>query len=153
MKFTRLLVGALTLTLAFNGASANVLAQESDEKATVQTKRPLAFEEEDNNSDSEAADMFGVNDAEPAEFIFESEIFETPTILMHNDEPLAGKIMYPSPALFDVDNDGQDELVVGSIFGGIVSFENGTEGEGEPTWENQKPVESVDGKPLNLNNW
>ena len=41
--------------------------------------------------------------------------------------------MYPSPAIFDVDNDGKMELVVSDIFGSLTIYENqNLFGKGDP---------------------
>lgn len=81
--------------------------------------------------------------------------FEDPVFLKVGDEIMNedGKMMYPSPAMFDVDNDGQDELVIGTIFGGLFACENSNKEEGEPVWEAPTAVNSVDDEPLKLNNW
>ena len=52
--------------------------------------------------------------------------FEDPVLLQVGDEIMNqdGAMMYPSPAIFDVDNDGQNELVIGTIFGGLFACEN-----------------------------
>ena len=62
--------------------------------------------------------------------------FEEPVFLKVGDSPMNedGSMMYPSPAIFDVDNDGQDELVVGTIFGGVFACENENTGKGDPQW-------------------
>ena len=81
--------------------------------------------------------------------------FEDPVVLRIGDEPInaEGEMMYPSPVMFDVDNDGADELVIGTIFGGIYACENSNKEKGEPVWEAPVAVNSADGEPLNLNNW
>ena len=56
-------------------------------------------------------------------------------------------------AMADVDNDGDTEMVIGSIFGGLYASENSNEKGGEPVWENYQPVNETSGKPLELNNW
>jgi len=61
--------------------------------------------------------------------------------------------MYPSPAIFDVDNDGQDELVIGTIFGRLVFSENTNASAGDPIWSEPEPIETTEGEPLKLNNW
>jgi len=83
------------------------------------------------------------------------DLFEAPVVLKAGKSVLNldGKLMYASPAGFDVDNDGKDELVIGTIFGAIVSCENENTGSGDPKWSEPKPVESTDGEPLELNNW
>ena len=82
-------------------------------------------------------------------------IFSAPELLMVEDAPLNddGGIMYPSPAVFDIDNDGDEELVIGSIFGGVWTCENKSSGSGDPVWGQPVPVTTTDGSPLRLNNW
>ena len=81
--------------------------------------------------------------------------FEEPVALMVGDEVMNqnSKMKYPSPAVFDVDNDGKDELVIGTIFGGIYACENSNQNDGDPVWEAPVAVNSVDGEPLDLHNW
>lgn len=81
--------------------------------------------------------------------------FEAPFRLMVGDQPLntEAKKMYPSPAVFDVDGDGEDELVVGDIFGSLNVYENENDGEGDPVWSRFRPLESADGDPIKVPNW
>ena len=80
--------------------------------------------------------------------------FAEPVFLKIDDAPMneSGEMMYPSPVIFDIDNDGKDEMVVGTIFGGIFSCENSGEANA-PVWEAPQPVNSTEGQPLELNNW
>ncbi|MEM9381471.1 MAG: hypothetical protein AAGB93_16065 [Planctomycetota bacterium] len=60
-------------------------------------------------------------------------------------------ILYPSPALHDVDGDGARELLIGEIFGTITVSER--EAEGPATaWAEAQPMR-VGGEPIKLNNW
>lgn len=81
--------------------------------------------------------------------------FDDPVFLKVGDAPMnaEGEMMYPSPVMFDVDNDGADELVIGTIFGGIYACENSNQGDGDPIWESPVAVNSAAGEPLRLNNW
>lgn len=81
--------------------------------------------------------------------------FEEPVLLTVGDAPLNAedKMMYPSPALFDVDNDGQDELVIGTIYGEVFACKNSNHGVGDPEWEAPQAVKMVDGEALKLHNW
>ena len=81
--------------------------------------------------------------------------FEAPVVLKAGDSVLNsnGKLRYPSPAIFDVDGDGKDELVIGTIFGELVACENENNSGGEPVWAEPIPIKSTDGKSLDLNNW
>lgn len=87
---------------------------------------------------------------------FEHPLFSAPTMLMVGDKPLnvAAAQMYPSPAIYDVDNDGKDELIVGDIFGSLNIYENAAEwGHGDPVWEEHRALESADGEPIRVSNW
>ena len=81
--------------------------------------------------------------------------FGEPELLYVGDKPLNadGGMMYPSPAIFDIDNDGQAELVIGTIFGAVYSCENANKGSGDPVWEAPVQVRTADKEPLELNNW
>lgn len=81
--------------------------------------------------------------------------FEAPVCLKVGDDPInqTGRLMYPSPAIFDVDNDGQDELVIGTIFGRLVFSKNTNASAGDPVWSEPEPIETTEGEPLKLNNW
>ena len=81
--------------------------------------------------------------------------FEHPVRLMVGDEPMntSARQMYPSPAWYDVDNDGKVELVVGDISGSINVYENSNDGKGDPVWEKHKPLESADGERIRVSNW
>lgn len=82
-------------------------------------------------------------------------LFERPVFLTVGEKPMNedGQIMYPSPAVFDIDNDGKKELVLGSIFGGVFSCEDESTVTGKHDWAAPEPVNTTDGKPLRLNNW
>lgn len=82
-------------------------------------------------------------------------MFDAPVVLKAGDQPINanGRIMYPSPAIFDVDNDGKDELVIGSIFGSVHACENESDSSGEPSWSAPEAVNTSDNEPLELNNW
>lgn len=80
--------------------------------------------------------------------------FGAPELLRVGEAPLnaTAKQMYPSPAVFDVDRDGRDELVVGCISGRLSVYENEAQ-EGEPTWSEPRALKSVDGKDIKVSNW
>jgi flavin reductase (DIM6/NTAB) family NADH-FMN oxidoreductase RutF len=82
-------------------------------------------------------------------------VFGEPELLYVGDKPMNadGGMMYPSPAIFDFDNDGQAELVIGTIFGAVYSCENANKGSGDPVWEEPVQVRTADNEPLKLNNW
>lgn len=81
--------------------------------------------------------------------------FDDPVFLQVDDAPMNedGKMMYPSPVVFDIDNDGTNELVIGTIFGALLACENSNEGSGDPVWEAPVVVNTHDGEPIDLNNW
>ena len=74
-------------------------------------------------------------------------------MLMAGDEPMKAGHSYPSPAVFDVDNDGVDEMVLGEIMGTVSYCENERKSGGDPVWSAVAPVLAADGEPLKLNNW
>lgn len=84
----------------------------------------------------------------------EPSMFDAPAVLRIGDQPLNedGKIRYPSPAIFDVDNDGENELVIGSLDGVVRVCENESESS-EPVWSAPQALIAKDNQPLVLNNW
>lgn len=82
-------------------------------------------------------------------------VFDAPIIIQVDDRPLNldGEILYPSPSIFDVDSDGKDELVLGSLFGFVYACENQNDSKGDPTWARPRPVNTRMEQPLELNNW
>lgn len=60
-------------------------------------------------------------------------------------------IMYPSPALHDVDGDGARELLIGEIFG-TITISDPLEGGPSSAWTKARPMK-VGGEPIKLNNW
>ena len=83
------------------------------------------------------------------------DLFEAPVALKTKDSVLNSnnEMLYASPAIFDVDQDGKDELVIGTIFGAVYACENEGVEDGEIVWSAPQTVDSTDGKPLGLNNW
>ncbi len=128
MKMRSILVGALVLAAQ---CGTGLFAQET--KAT-KTSDTIA-------NDDKVADT-GV-------------LLGEPELLMVGDEPLNedGQMMHPSPAIFDVDNDGANELVIGTIFGGVYASENTNDETGDPVWTEPVVVNTADGEPLKLHNW
>ncbi len=83
-------------------------------------------------------------------------IFEPPVQLTVEDKPLnaVAKQRFPSPALFDVDGDGQIELVTGSLMGSVRVYENSNPtGKGDPAWAPSTLLKDADGKPIRTSNW
>lgn len=87
--------------------------------------------------------------------VFVNAHFEAPFRLMVENEPLnnTAKQIYPSPAMFDVDNDGQIELVTGDLRGSIKVYENQNADEGDPVWSKHYALMSSDDKPIKVSNW
>ncbi|MFT4541430.1 MAG: hypothetical protein ACI841_000268 [Planctomycetota bacterium] len=75
--------------------------------------------------------------------------FADPIMVMAGDKPLTG--MYPSPRLYDIDRDGQVELVIGDLIGRIEYAEK-TAGEDLGAWGKLKAYETGERK-LKFNNW
>jgi hypothetical protein len=56
--------------------------------------------------------------------------------------------------MFDVDNDGEVELVVGDIFGSLNVYENENEtGAGDPVWAKHVALTNTEGKAIKVSNW
>ena len=93
--------------------------------------------------------------AKPTRPEFVNATFEPPFRLMVKNEPLntAAKQMYPSPAIYDVDNDGQNELIVGDIFGSLNVYENMNSDGGDPIWSSHYALTTADGKAIKVSNW
>ena len=82
--------------------------------------------------------------------------FERPVQLMVRGKPLnsRAKQRFPSPALFDVDGDGQAELITGSLMGSVRVYENSSPSEtGDPVWAPSTPLKDADGKSIRTSNW
>ncbi len=86
-------------------------------------------------------------------FEFTNAVFETPTIVEFGGDKNYKHGLYPSPALFDVDNDGVNELVLGDLWGKLVACENSNPGKGDPVWSKPEPIKSTNGEPLDMGNW
>lgn len=82
-------------------------------------------------------------------------VFDAPIIIQVNGQPLnqEGEILYPSPSVFDIDSDGKNELVLGSLFGNVYACENRNNSTGDPEWSEPKPINTRMEQPLELNNW
>lgn len=86
---------------------------------------------------------------------FKNSYFAAPQLLMVGDKPMntAAGQMYPSPSVYDVDGDGQDELVLGDIWGTLDVFENVNDAGGDPVWSEFSPLENTDGDEIKVSNW
>ena len=65
----------------------------------------------------------------------------------------SGKMSLPSPAIFDVDQDGKAELVIGTIRGDVFACETSNDDKGDTVWSAPASVKTEDGKPLRMSNW
>ena len=75
-------------------------------------------------------------------------LFKAPVQFMAGDAEMGHKKMYPSPAAFDVDGDGIQDLVLGGLSGRVTWSRRTADGLGP-----EKPMERTDGKQLSFNNW
>ncbi|MCA8942351.1 MAG: hypothetical protein KDB80_07290 [Planctomycetes bacterium] len=78
-------------------------------------------------------------------------VFATPIRLTADGEPLGADRLYPSPRLYDIDRDGQDELVIGDLIGEVRVAER-LDGKGPAAWGKLEPF--LSGKrALKFHNW
>lgn len=77
--------------------------------------------------------------------------FEAPVQLTSDGEPLGIKQLYPSPRLYDIDGDGQADMVIGDLFG-KVNVAKKPEGGGLAEWGALEPFLSGE-RPLKFHNW
>ena len=85
-----------------------------------------------------------------------ASLFERPVMIRVKDAPLNTVAMkrFPSPGMFDVDGDGQVELVVGDLMGGVGVYENlNTSGTGDPTWGSREDLKCIEGDAIETPNW
>lgn len=73
--------------------------------------------------------------------------FESPVELQTGARTFAF-MTYPSPAVFDLDGDGTDELYVGDLFGYVHAAERDGAGWGKAT-----KVKDAGGNDLKFDNW
>lgn len=79
--------------------------------------------------------------------------FKPPVRLMDGEGKFIndnGKILYPTPVLMDIDNDGQSELVIGDLWGYLRVYERSDKAL---TWIGPKKLTTEDGKELKVSNW
>ncbi len=91
--------------------------------------------------------------ASPAPPIPDARLFEDPVRLLSAGELLneVEQMPYPSPVVFDVDRDGERELVVGDLWGRIWIYEDQAS-PGDLAWGPARKLE-VDGEELRVPNW
>lgn len=77
--------------------------------------------------------------------------FAPPVMLTTDAGPLAHGMLYPSPAMYDLDGDGKLELIVADLFGN-VQFAKRTDGP-DTQWSALSPVLTRDLAPLKFSNW
>ena len=75
--------------------------------------------------------------------------FEAPVELLAGGKAIQGAA-YPSPTLYDLDGDGQRELVVGDLVGNIFVSKKSEKDSAQ--WGELGRLEA-DGEPIKLNNW
>ena len=83
-------------------------------------------------------------------------IFAPPIRINVDGEPLntLEKKKFLSPAIFDVDDDGKSELVVGDLWGDFGVHENlNTSGKGDPEWGARTALKDTEGKEIRTTNW
>jgi|GEM_PF-2377895 len=81
-------------------------------------------------------------------------LFAAPVRLLAGNKVLVSGQSYPSPAVYDVDNDGQLELVIGTIAGSLTVHEQTGRGEnGDPIWARGTALKTAEGNPVRVSNW
>ena len=77
--------------------------------------------------------------------------FEAPIEITAGGTNFAGTL-YPSPALFDINGDGEKELIIGDLIGylQVASRESGDMAAG---WGKATQLKMADGKDLKFDNW
>lgn len=97
-----------------------------------------------------------VSIAIPADRLAGPSLFARPVRLNVDGAPLntVAKKKFPSPAIFDVDGDGQTELVIGGLMGSVGVYENqNTSGTGDPVWGAREPFKDAEGNTIRTSNW
>ena len=94
------------------------------------------------------------NEQNSNKIVFDNELFEAPVRLMSDGKPLEARDPFPSPAIYDIDGDGVNEMTIGGLRGNIEIFEDSNKsGQGEPIWESRGSLKDSDGKRIQLTNW
>lgn len=78
--------------------------------------------------------------------------FANPVLLTGGAKPLGRGLLYPSPALFDIDGDGALEIVMGDLFGKLYVAEK-LAGDDPLAWSARTPLKDKEGKDIKFSNW
>lgn len=78
--------------------------------------------------------------------------FAEPVRLFAGDAPMGQGRMYPSPALYDLDGDGVDELILGDLFGALTVCRR-QPGDLQRGWSEASALDGASGEPLRFDNW
>ncbi len=85
-----------------------------------------------------------------------ADLFEAPVRVMAQDDFLNadGKTRFLSPALHDLDGDGREELVLGSLMGRLVVHRDlNASGDGDRAWGPPERFLGHSGEPIRTSNW
>ena len=150
---------SIVLIVGFTGCfGPEVIDTSTAAKTPVNKSEPIAIVASTRNVDApeiaaNKSSMAAEVAAPEGEFNFVNSVFEAPVMLMAGDRPMNAGHSYPSPAIIDIDGDGDDEMVLGEIMGTVSFCENENKSGGDPKWSAVSPVLMADRKPLKLNNW
>ena len=62
------------------------------------------------------------------------------------------EVLYPSPVLFDVNEDGQRDLVIGDLWGRLLIAQR-LSGDPSAGWGPAANINATDGQPIKFSNW
>ena len=79
-------------------------------------------------------------------------LFAEPVLLMAGSKPMGRGLLYPSPHMFDVDGDGQEEILMGDLWG-VLHVAKKLPGDDPLAWSEATPLQSSDGEKLKFSNW
>ena len=109
----------------------------------------------ENKATTEDAPKKMLKEKNSSKFVVENELFEAPFRLTVDGKPLQqANDRFPSPAMYDIDGDGTNELIIGGLRGEVEVFRNSSSAtKGDPIWEAGEPLEDCDGRSIELTNW